>query len=145
MLVDSLLFYEASRYNIKGRKLLTTQNKYYVVDLSLRNLFVKTSSSNIGHILEDIVYLELIRRGYEVYIGQFDDKEIDFVAIDSQQQISYYQVSATTLDESTLQRELYPLMQIKDNYPKYLLTLDDLFGTANYNGILKQNIIDWLL
>lgn len=144
-LVDSLLFYEASRYNVKGRKLLTTQNKYYVVDLSLRNLFVKTSSSDIGHILENIVYLELIRRGYEVYIGQFDDKEIDFVAIDSQQQISYYQVSATTLDESTLQRELFPLKQIKDNYPKYLLTLDDLFGTANYNGILKQNIIDWLL
>ena len=94
---------------------------------------------------ENIVYLELIRRGYEVYIGQFDDKEIDFVAIDSQQQISYYQVSASTLDENTLQRELYPLIQIKDNYPKYLLTLDDLFGTANYNGILKKNIIEWLL
>lgn len=144
-LVDSLLFYEASRYNVKGRKLLSTQNKYYAVDLSLRNLFIKTSSSDIGHILENIVYLELIRRGYEVYIGQFDDKEIDFVAIDSQQQISYYQVSASTLDENTLQRELYPLIQIKDNYPKYLLTLDDLFGTANYNGILKKNIIEWLL
>ncbi len=144
-LVDSLLFYEVSRFNIKGRQFLTTQNKYYAVDTSLRNLFVKTYSTDTGHILENIVYLELIRRGYQVYIGQFNEMEIDFVAIDSQQQISYYQVSASTLDENTLQRELLPFKQIKDNYPKYLLTLDEIFGTANYNGILKKNIINWLL
>ena len=108
-------------------------------------MFVKTYSTDTGHILENIVYLELIRRGYQVYIGQFNEMEIDFVAIDSQQQISYYQVSASTLDENTLQRELLPFKQIKDNYPKYLLTLDEIFGTANYNGILKKNIINWLL
>ena len=108
-------------------------------------MFVKSSSSDIGHILENIVYLELIRRGYDVFIGQFDDKEVDFVAMDTNRQITYYQVSASALDEKTLQRELLPFKLIKDNYPKYLLTLDEIFGTDNYNGIIKRNLIDWLL
>ena len=141
-LTECLMFYEATRYNIKGKQILTQQNKYYTADIGLRNILVRNSESDIGHILENIVYLELIRRGYEVYVGQLDDNsEIDFVTID----VAYYQVSASTLDEKTLERELAPYKKVKDNYPKYLLTLDEVFREANYEGIQKLNVIDWLL
>lgn len=144
-LTDSLMIYEATRYNIKGKQFLTQQNKYYAVDIALRNMLVKSKESDIGHILENIVYLELLRRGYSVYVGQVDDGgEVDFVAIKNDQ-LAYYQVSATTLEEETLRRELVPLQKIADNYPKYLLTLDEIFGTANYEGIQKLNLLDWLL
>lgn len=143
-LADSLTLYAAPRYNVKGRQLLATNSKYYAVDLGLRNALVKTSDSDIGHILENIVYLELMRRGYDVYVGDIENGEIDFVAIkpgDTQ----YFQVSATTLEEPTLKRELAPFEAVSDNYPKTLLTLDTLFGTADYNGVKKRNVIDWLL
>ena len=143
-LTESLLMYEAPRYNIKGKQLLSTQSKYYAVDTGFRNLLVKNRESDIGHILENIEYLELKRRGYEVYVGHMDAGEVDFVAIDGEE-ISYYQVSATVLEENTLNRELAPLRNIKDNYPKYLLTLDEIFKDANYEGIRKINVIDWLL
>ena len=144
-LTECLMFYEATRYNIKGKQILTQQNKYYTADIGLRNILVRNSESDIGHILENIVYLELIRRGYEVYVGQLDDNsEIDFVTIDGEN-VAYYQVSASTLDEKTLERELAPYKKVKDNYPKYLLTLDEVFREANYEGIQKLNVIDWLL
>lgn len=143
-LTDSLLLYEATRYNIKGKQFLTTQSKYYAVDVGIRNMLVKSKESDIGHILENVVYLELLRRGNKVYIGQFDDNEVDFVAINSSV-VAYYQIAASTLDEETLKRELAPLKKIPDNYPKYLLTLDEAFGTANYEGIQKMNVLDWLL
>ncbi len=143
-LTDSLLLYEAPRYNLKGKMFLTTNSKYYTVDLTLRNMLVRGRDTDIGHILENIVYLELRRRGYEVYVGQFDDVEIDFVAINGEETI-YYQVSATTLDENVLQRELSPLQKVRDNYPKYLLTLDEAFGTVDYDGIKKLNVLEWLL
>ena len=143
-LTDSLMLYEAQRYNLKGKMFLRTNSKYYAVDVGLRNCLVKGSESDVGHILENIVFLELKRRGYDVYIGQLDNGEIDFVAT-NRDDISYYQVSASTLDENTLKRELAPFKKVNDNYPKYLLTLDDLFGTADYNGIKKKNVIDWLL
>ena len=142
-LTDSLLLYEAQRYNLKGKMFLSTNSKYYAVDISLRNMLVKGSESDIGHILENIVYLELKRRG-NVYAGQLDDGEIDFVAV-KDSEIVYYQVSATVLDENTLKRELAPLRKVQDNYPKYLLTLDEIFGSANYDGIKKINVLDWLL
>ena len=104
-LTDSLLLYEAQRYNLKGKMFLSTNSKYYAVDISLRNMLVKGSESDIGHILENIVYLELKRRGCNVYIGQLDDGEIDFVAVKDNDTV-YYQVSATVLDENTLKREL---------------------------------------
>ena len=91
----------------------------------------------MGHILENIVYLELLRRGYRVYVGQLSDGEVDFVAISPEETI-YYQVAATTLEESTLERELAPLRKIQDNYPKYLLTLDELFNNVDYEGIKKE-------
>ena len=105
---------------------------------------MKSSESDIGHILENIVFLELKRRGYEVYVGHLDDAEIDFVA-QYDGEITYYQVSASTLDENTLKRELAPFKKVNDNYPKYLLTLDEVFATADYDGIKKLNVLDWLL
>lgn len=142
-LSDSLILYEAQRYNLKGRMFLKTNGKYYAVDVGLRNCIVKGSESDIGHILENVVFLELKRRGYDVYIGQLDKNEIDFVAVNGDD-ISYYQVSATTLDENTLKRELAPFNKVGDNYPKYLLTLDEVFGNADYGGIKKINVLDWL-
>lgn len=143
-LTDSLLLYEARRYNIKGKQFLTTQSKYYAVDVGIRNALVKSGETDIGHILENIVFLELLRRGNRVFAGQLDDGEVDFVAI-GENAVAYYQIAASTLDERTLKRELAPFRKISDNYPKYLLTLDEVFGTANYEGIQKLNVLDWLL
>lgn len=143
-LTDALMLYKAPRYNIKGRQILTTLGKYYVVDIGLRKLLVRTKDSDLGHILENIVYLELKRRGYEVYVGDIDNGEVDFVAIKAGL-VEYYQVSATTLEASTLKRELAPFKAIKDNYPKYLLTLDKLFANADYDGVRKLNVLEWLL
>jgi predicted AAA+ superfamily ATPase len=142
-LCDSLILYEATRYNIKGKEFLSTQSKFYCVDIALRNLLVRGKDSDVGHILENIVFLELKRRGFDVYVGQFNGAEVDFVAI-SPECTAYYQVSATTLDENVLKRELASLRKISDNYPKYLLTLDEVFGSGDYDGIKKINIIDWL-
>ncbi len=144
-MTDSLMLYEARRYNIRGKEFLSTMNKYYAADVAMRNMLVKGSSSDIGHILENMVYLELKRRGYEVYVGQIGtDGEVDFVAMKNCS-LSYYQVSETTLSEDVLKRELAPLKKIKDNYPKYLITLDELFGEMDYEGIQKINAIKWLL
>ncbi|MDO5416560.1 MAG: ATP-binding protein [Lachnospiraceae bacterium] len=144
-LTDSLLIYEARRYNIKGKELLSSISKYYVCDVAMRNMLVRGRDSDIGHILENIVYLELRRRGYEVFVGQYGtDGEVDFVAIKNGNP-EYYQVSQTTLEDSVLCRELAPLKKIPDNFPKYLLTLDDIFGEWNYDGIQKKNVLQWML
>lgn len=143
-LTESLLMYEAVRYNLKGKQLLSTQSKYYVVDTGFRNVLVRGKDSDIGHILENIVFLELKRRGFDVYVGCMESGEVDFVTMDGDN-VAYYQVSASVLDEATLKRELAPLKSLKDNYPKYLLTLDEVFKDANYEGIKKVNVIDWLL
>jgi len=143
-LSDSFLFYKVDRFDIKGKQHLKTLGKYYIVDTGLRNNLVSGNSPDLGHLLENIVYLELIRRGYEVSIGKLAEKEIDFVASDSDG-IAYYQVSASTLDASTLERELEPLRKIADHHPKFLLTLDDYMPSANYDGIRKLNLLNWLL
>lgn len=143
-LTDSLVMYEATRYNIKGKQFLTSQSKYYSVDVTLRNTLVRGRDSDIGHILENIVYLELRRRGYKVYVGEMQEGEVDFVAV-SMTSTCYYQVAATTLDEQVLRRELSSLEKIPDHYSKYLLTLDEIFGEQDYNGIKKCNVLDWLL
>ena len=144
-LTDSLLLYEARRYNIKGKQFLTTMSKYYVCDVGMRNMLVRGKDSDIGHILENIVFLELKRRYQEVYVGQIgSDGEVDFVAVNHGSPV-YYQVAQTTLDEQVLERELLPLRKIKDNYPKYLLTLDEVFSEVNYEGIQKKNALKWLL
>ena len=142
--IESFLIYKAERFDVKGKNLLARDYKYYVVDSGLRSyLLGKKSDSDMGHILENIVYLELLRRGYKVYVGKIDDLEIDFVA-SNRDGLKYYQVALTLRDEKVLERELKSLQKTGDFYPKYLLTLDmDL--EADYNGIKKINVVDWLL
>ena len=143
-LTDSLLVHEVSRYNIKGREFLSTLSKYYVADLGLRQMILGNRNIDMGHILENIIYLELLRRKGNVYVGQFDKNEIDFVIINSNE-IEYYQVALTVLDENTLKRELDAFKNIKDNYPKYLITLDDVMVNTDYDGIKVRNALEWLL
>lgn len=142
-LMESYVIYQAKRYNIKGKQLLKTLEKYYVVDIGLRYALLGTRSTDIGHILENVVYLELLRRGYEVYIGKVGECEVDFVAI-NQKRIIYYQVAASVRDKETLKRELASLEKINDHYPKLLLTLDE-DPEADYNGIRRINALDWLI
>jgi Predicted ATPase (AAA+ superfamily) len=142
-LTDSYLFYKVQRYDIKGKMHLKSEHKYYICDTGLRNMILGTQGKDIGHQIENIVYLELLRRGYTINIGKSGrGTEIDFVAVQDKK-TEYYQVSATVLEESTLKRELTPLLQIKDNYPKFLLTLDDY--TGDHDGIQQLNLIDWLV
>ncbi|HEW9535558.1 TPA: ATP-binding protein [Streptococcus pneumoniae] len=144
-LTDSLLFYSVPRFDVKGRALLQRLEKYYPVDLGLRHLLLPDHKEDIRHILENMVYLELRRRYSQVYVGNLDKYEVDFVVVTDLGHYAYYQVSETTLAPETLERELRPLEAIKDQFPKYLLTMDTIQPTANYNGIEKKNIIDWLL
>lgn len=144
-LTDSLLFYSVPRFDVKGRALLQRLEKYYPVDLGLRHLLLPDHKEDIRHILENMVYLELRRRYSQVYVGNLDKYEVDFVVVTDLGHYAYYQVSETTLAPETLERELIPLEAIKDQFPKYLLTMDTIQPTANYNGIEKKNIIDWLL
>lgn len=142
-LTDSFLFYKCDRYDVKGKNVLKTGEKYYATDVGMRyNIFGKKDIDN-GRILENIVYLELLRRGYSVYIGKTGENEVDFVAIGEYGE-EYYQVAYTTMDENTLQRELKSLDLIKDHNPKYLLTMDKE-PIISYNGIKKINVLDWLL
>ncbi len=142
-MLESFVIYQANRYNIKEKQFLKTMEKYYVVDLGLRAMLLGRRSYDVGHVLENIVYLELLRRGKEVYIGKVDNLEVDFVTID-RDTIAYYQVAATVRDENTLKRELLSLQKIKDQYPKVLLTLDE-DPDADYNGIKRVNVLNWLL
>jgi predicted AAA+ superfamily ATPase len=144
-LSDSLLFYSARPFNIRGRELLKTSEKYYLVDPGLRRIMLPDANSDMGHILENVIFIELKRRGFDVFVGKVDNLEVDFVAIDKMQNIEYYQVSLDTLAETTLTRELKSLQAIQDSYPKYLLTLDTVTPEANYGGIKKMNALDWLL
>ena len=143
-LTDSLLVHEVGRYNIKGKEFLSTLSKYYVADLGLRQMILGNRNIDMGHILENVIYLELLRRKGNVYVGQFDKNEIDFVVINSNE-IEYYQVALTVLDENTLKRELDAFKNIKDNYPKYLITLDDVMVNTDYDGIKVVNALEWLL
>ena len=143
-LTDSLLLYRARRYDLKGKQLLSLHSKYYVSDLGFRRLLSSGRRPDYGHVLENVVYLELLRRGYDVRVGQLPDGEIDFVAMKNDELV-YYQVCLSILEESTLERELAPLKKRRDNYPKYLLTLDDTIPDSNYEGILARNVLTWLL
>lgn len=142
-LQESYILYRANRYNVKGRQLLKTMEKYYLVDVALRRNMLGRQEVDAGHLLENVVYLELLRNNQYVFIGKTGDLEIDFVTINDEH-TSYYQVSATVRDPKTLERELAPLKAIKDHNPKWLLTLDD-DPDANYNGIHKVNALNWLL
>ena len=141
---ESYLIYPVCLYNIKGKRLLESNYKYYVVDLGLKNiLHTNTPTTDLGHKLENVVYFELLRRGGTVYAGRTDNGEVDFVVQHYDGTRSYYQVAYTANDEKTLKRELSSLRNIRDSHPKYLLTLD--YDTSNIDGIQRVNVIDWLL
>ena len=142
-LVDSFIFNKVSRYDIKGKQYLQSGEKYYATDVTMRYTLLGRKNIDLGHILENIVYLELIRRGYRVFIGKSGDKEVDFVAENSKG-ITYFQVAYTVRDQKTLERELKALESINDHYPKYILTMD-VDPEVDYNGIRKINVLDWLL
>ena len=140
-LLDSYIIYRISRYDIKGKEYLKTGDKYYVCDLGLRR-YLLGEIKDFGSILENIIFLELKRRNYEIYIGKNEDKEIDFV-VKKDDGIKYIQVALSVRDESTLKRELSALQSIKDYYPKYIITMD--YDTVSYEGIKQINAIDFIL
>lgn len=142
-LTESYILYQAKRYNIKGKQYLKTLEKYYVVDVGLRFMLLGSKQMDAVHILENVVYLELLRRGYDVYVGKINEFEVDFVAQNSRG-TAYFQVALTVRDEKTLQRELRPLQSIRDHYPKMILTLDE-DPEIQYDGIRRVNARDWLL
>jgi len=143
--VGGLILYKVPRYDIKGKHLMQRLEKYYVVDLGFRNLLLPDAREDAGHILENIIYFELKRRYPNVYVGRSDKYEVDFVCLDYGANPTYYQVALQTLDENVLDRELRSLEAIKDNYPKYLLTLDTYEKESNYGGIKKLNALEWLM
>ena len=142
-LEKAYIIYKVDRYDIKGKEQLKTLSKYYVTDTGIRNALMGYSDNDIGHVLETIVYLELRRRGYQVFIGKWYNKEVDFLAV-RQDTKKYYQVTLSMLSEAVRERELTPLVRIKDNYEKIILSLDKTYIT-NHAGIRFQNVIDFLL
>lgn len=142
-LTDCFVLYEARRFDIHGKAELARLEKYYLVDLGLRRTVLGNKAMDVGHTLENVVYLELLRRGFEVYVGRVEETEVDFVA-KSAEGFQYIKVSATVRDADTLARELRPLRNIQDNYPKLLLTLDD-DPDMDYDGIVRTNVLGWLL
>lgn len=144
-LLDSLLFYAVPRFDVKGRTLLQRLEKFYCVDLGFRQLLLPDHQEDLGHMIETIVYLELRRRFSKVYVGNIGKYEVDFIAVTDTGAYQYFQVSLSTLDPETLERELRPLQAIDDQYPKYLLTLDQIQPEANYDGIQKKSLLNWLL
>ena len=142
-LTESYIFNRVSRYDIKGKQYLETGEKYYATDVTMRYALLGRKNLDVGHILENVVYLELIRRGYRVYIGKIGDNEVDFIAINKEGR-EYYQVSYTTRDERTLERELSSLQKISDHYPKFILTMD-MDPVADYEGIKRINVLEWLV
>ena len=142
-LLESYVLYKVNRFDIKGKQLLKTQEKYYLSDLGLRTyLLGKNNNRDLGHILENIIFLELKRKGYRVYIGKNDEMEVDFV-VEAEDEYIYIQVALSVREQTTLQRKLKSLESISNHYKKYIITLD--YDTNNYNGIKQISAIDFLL
>lgn len=144
MLENAYIIYKVPRYDIKGKEILKTLEKYYIVDTGVRNIMLGFRNSDFGHVIENIVYFELIRRGYDVAIGKNDTSEIDFVVTNSNDK-KYYQVTYTMLDEDVKKREIMPLKNIKDNYEKIVVTMDRLYSNTTEDGIKIKYLIDFLL
>lgn len=143
MLENAFIIYRADRYDVKGKEVLKSLEKYYLADTGLKNTVVGYSLENYGHSIENVVYLELLRRGYQVYVGKNDTKEIDFVAI-NKEEIRYFQVTETLADKATREREIAPLRSTHDFYERTIITADKTYVT-NVNGIKIVNLIDFLL
>ena len=144
MLENSYIIYRVPRYDIKGREILKTLEKYYIVDTGIRNIILGFNNLDLGHIIENIVYFELLRKGYDVTIGKKDSLEVDFIATKSTEK-KYYQVTLSMLDESVRNRELKPLKDINDNYEKTIITMDKLYANTSENGIKIKYLIDFLM
>ena len=142
-MTEAFIFYSAERYDVYGKQLLKQNAKYYIVDLGLRRYLLSKRNYDLGYSLENIVYLELLRRGFTVNVGKIGNQEVDFI-VKKGDLIEYIQVSASLTEQSTFDREISPLRQIRDNYPKTILTLDK-FTLGNYDGIEVKNVLDWLL
>ncbi|MDO5150357.1 MAG: ATP-binding protein [Oscillospiraceae bacterium] len=143
VLTEAFIFYPVERFDIQGKQLLQQNQKYYIADTGLRRYMLPKKSYDIGFTLENIIYLELCRRGYKVYVGKNGVKEVDFV-VKKNDVIEYFQVTASMIDENTFNREITPLNNIRDHYLKTILTLDR-FSPGNYNGIIVENAVDWLM
>ena len=144
MLENAYIIYKVPRYDIKGKEILKTLEKYYIVDTGIRNVILGFRDSDFGHIIENIVYFELIRRGYDITIGKNDSLEVDFIATNSNDK-KYYQVTYTMLDESVKNRELEVLKNINDNYEKTVITMDKIYNNTSEEGIKIKYLIDFLL
>lgn len=144
MLENAYIIYKAPRYDIKGKELLKTLEKYYIVDIGIRNSILGFRNSDYGHIIENIVFFELLNRGYTVNVGKTDSLEVDFIATNSKEK-KYYQVTLSLLEENVRNREFAPLNNIHDNYEKTILTLDRVYNETSKEGIKCRNIIDFLL
>ena len=142
-LVDSFIFYPVRRYDVKGMQLLKTGQKFYLADIGLRQVINGARSGDMGNVIEIIVFIVLSRRGGEIYVGKIGDCEIDFIVVEGNFR-SYYQVSLSVRDESTMRRELAPLLSISDSFPKYLLTMDN-DPVTYHEGIKQLYVLDWLL
>ena len=142
-LTEAYIFYEIKRFDIKGKEFLRTLGKYYIVDIGLRNYLLGFRNRDSGHALENIVYFELLRRGYDVSIGKIDNSEVNFIATKADNKI-YVQVTESMTSEDVRKRELSPLQKISDNYEKIILSLNPGMDSS-YNGIKSINLIDWLI
>lgn len=142
-LLEAYFFYDIKRFDIKGKEFLRTLGKYYIVDIGLRNYLLGFRDRDTGHTLENIVYFELLRRGYDVSVGKVENFEVDFIATKTDDKI-YVQVTESMITEEVRKRELYPLQKISDNYEKIILSLDTGM-TSTYDGIKSINVIDWLI
>ena len=142
-LIEPFIFYPVERFDVLGKQLLKKNQKLYIVDLGLRRYLLARQKYDVGFSLENIIYFELLRRGYSVNVGKVGVTEVDFVARKNDE-VQYYQVTASMLEESTFEREMAPLKNIDDNYPKMIITLDR-YTLGNYDGIKVVNAIDWLL
>lgn len=142
-LKEAFFIYECKRFDLKGKQLLKSLSKYYFIDNGIRNMMLSSKGTDIGHVLENVVYLELLRRYDNVNVGKYEAKEVDFI-VKGKNGYEYYQVAATLLDDKVKKREIEALKLIKDNYPKIILTFDDI-GLGDEEGIKIKNIIDFLL
>ena len=142
-LLESYIFYEVKRFDIKGKEYLRTLGKYYIADIGLRNYLLGFRDRDTRHVLENIVYFELLRRGYDVAIGKIDNAEIDFIASNAEEKL-YVQVTESMSSEEVRRRELAPLQKVRDNYEKMILSLDPGLETS-FEGIKSKNLIDWLI
>ncbi len=142
-MLESYFYYDIKRFDIKGKEFLRTLGKYYIVDIGLRNYLLGFRNRDSGHALENVVYFELLRRGYDVSIGKVDNAEVDFIAAKADDKM-YIQVTESMINEIVRGRELAPLQKINDNYEKMVLSLDTGLDSS-YEGIKSINVMDWLL